>query len=81
MDNIDLETLGYTTMLVQYDDQGQVHFISNAYNNEYKNFQINLSLIEEFLSGGKKNPKKYLSHEKKKIWEITAIKIVISNKL
>jgi hypothetical protein len=59
MNNIDLETLGYTTMLVQYDDQGQVHFISNAYNTEYKNFQINLSLIEEFLSGGKKNPKKY----------------------
>jgi hypothetical protein len=59
MKNIDLDTLGYTTMLVQYDDTGQVHLISNAYDDSYKNFQIDISLIEDFMYGGKKNPKKY----------------------
>lgn len=59
MNNIDLDTLGYTTMLVQYDESGQVHLISNAYNQSYKNFQIDIALIEDFMHGGKKNPKKY----------------------
>jgi hypothetical protein len=59
MKNIDLDTLGYTTMLVQYDESGQVHLISNAYDDSYKNFQIDIALIEDFMYGGKKNPKKY----------------------
>lgn len=59
MKNIDLDTLGYTTMLIQYDESGQVHLISNAYDDSYKNFQIDMALIEDFMHGGKKNPKKY----------------------
>jgi hypothetical protein len=59
MNNIDLETLGYTTMLIQYDDQGHVHLISNSYDETYKNLQIDILLIQDFMHGGKKDPKKY----------------------
>jgi hypothetical protein len=39
----------YNTMYVHYDDDGTVHYISNVIDSSKRTFEIDISLIEEFL--------------------------------
>jgi hypothetical protein len=48
----------YNTFFVHYDQEGNVHLLSNIKNEEYKIFEIDLFLIDDFLKG-KKDCKKY----------------------
>lgn len=43
----------YNTFFVHYDESGKVHLLSNEKNLNYKIFEIDLFLIEDFLTGKK----------------------------
>ncbi len=43
----------YNSYFVHYDDTGKVYLLSNEKNNNYKIFEIDLFLIEDFLTGKK----------------------------
>ena len=48
----------YNTFFVHYDQEGNVHQLSNIKDEQYKIFEIDLFLIDDFLKG-KKDCKKY----------------------
>jgi hypothetical protein len=43
----------YNTFFIHYDEDGKVHILSNEKNTDYKIFEIDLFLIEDFLTGKK----------------------------
>lgn len=43
----------YNTFYVHYDEDGKVHLLSNERNKNFKIFEIDLFLIEDFLTGKK----------------------------
>ncbi len=49
----------YNTLFVHYTDDGTVVSITNSPDNSYRFFEIDLNLVTDFLSDGKKDPKKY----------------------
>jgi hypothetical protein len=48
----------YNTFFVHYDQEGNVHLLSNIKDEQYKIFEIDLFLVDDFLKG-KKDYKKY----------------------
>lgn len=49
----------YNNMYVHYDDTGAVHSISNTIDPLYKQFEIDILIVQDFLAGGKRSPAKY----------------------
>jgi len=43
----------YSTLFIHYDDEGFCHLISNTKSSVYKNFEIDLFLVEEYITGKK----------------------------
>lgn len=43
----------YSTHFIHYDDEGVCHLISNTKSSVYKNFEIDLFLIEDYITGKK----------------------------
>jgi hypothetical protein len=48
-----IEPQVYNNVFIHYDSNGKVHLISNVRSNEFSNFEIDINLINSFISGNR----------------------------